>query len=503
MKKHLAAIDLGSNSFHLQVGRVEGEQIFYLDAYKESVRLAGGLTAQGGLDAASQRRALECLARMGERLRGMALETVRAVGTNTLRVARNADAFLAKAQAALGFPIEVVAGREEARLIYLGVAHSLAYSDAPRLVVDIGGGSTECIIGRGYEPLERESTRMGCVVYSQRFFADGALTKTAFKAAITAAEAELAPVAAQFQRGRWQQAIGSSGTARALGEILRQNGQSDGAITREGLKELRARCVALGSLGALELPGLKEDRRPVIVGGLAVMSALFEAFAIERMEVAQGAMREGILWDLLGRGHRADMRDVTVHQFMQRYHADLAQAARVERTALRLLADSEGLGKGRVPLTAERHLLMWAARLHEIGLSIAHSGQHKHAAYILANADMPGFSRQDQQALARVVRCSRGGIDKAQNVLALDAHDPLWRPILALRLAVLLHQNRTGRGGGEAILNCKNGACVLQVQRDLSSRPYTRAALAGELADWQQVQADWRLHRISYTNPNP
>jgi exopolyphosphatase/guanosine-5'-triphosphate,3'-diphosphate pyrophosphatase len=301
----LAAIDLGSNSFHLQVGRVEGDQLFYLDAIKEPVRLAGGLNANKRLDGASQRRALNCLARFGERLQGMPAGAVRAVGTSALRVAKNAPQFLDKARAALGFEIEIVAGREEARLIYLGVSHSLPLDPEPRLVVDIGGGSTECIIGTGYEPQDRESLRMGCVVFSNRFFAHGLVDKTAMKAAEIAARIETRIVAGPvFGKGAWVEAVGSSGTARALGDICRLNGHShsDGAITLDGLRWLRERLIKTGNVSHLDLPGLKPDRRPVIGGGLAIMLAIFEELGVESMTVAQGAMREGILWDLLGRG---------------------------------------------------------------------------------------------------------------------------------------------------------------------------------------------------------
>jgi exopolyphosphatase/guanosine-5'-triphosphate,3'-diphosphate pyrophosphatase len=277
----LAAIDLGSNSFHLQVGRVEGEQLFYLDSLKESVRLAAGLTAQKKLDAAAQKRALNCLARFGERIKGMPGEAVRAVGTSALRVAKNAPAFLDKAREALGFDIEIVAGREEARLIYLGVAHSLPLTQTSRLVVDIGGGSTECILGKGYEPQERESLRMGCVGYTKLFFSDGRLPKTAFQEAETMARVEIQTVASAFRAGAWEEAVGSSGTAKALGEICMQNGYSDGAITLDGLRWMREQLIKAGSLERVELDGLKSDRRPVIAGGLAVMLALFQELGIE------------------------------------------------------------------------------------------------------------------------------------------------------------------------------------------------------------------------------
>ncbi len=488
----LAAIDLGSNSFHLQVGRVDGEQLFYLDAHKESVRLAGGLTAAKKLDAASQNRALACLSRFGERLKGMPPGAVRAVGTSALRVAKNAPAFLERAKAALGFDIDIVAGREEARLIYLGVSHSLPLSSEPQLVVDIGGGSTECILGTGYEAHDRESLRMGCVVFSNRFFAQGLLDKAAMKAAVTAARVEVQPVAHEFQRGLWKQAVGSSGSARAMGEILFQNGLSDGQITADGLKWLRERLVKAGDLNRLELPGLKPDRRPVLAGGVAIMSGLFQELGIEQMTAAQGAMREGILWDLLGRVHNHDIRDITITQFMRRYHVDTVQAQRVERLASRFLMQ---LTAGDADDSGERvRWLIWAARLHEIGINIAHSSFHKHGAYILDNADMPGFARRDQSRLAKLVRASRGGLDK----LGYAADDDLWPLILCLRLAVLFSVSRADQTLPEMTLkDTGNGACQLALPRAwLAANTLTQAALAGELTAWQTVQPDVRLVEI-------
>lgn len=481
----LAAIDLGSNSFHLQVGRVEGEQLFYLDAIKESVRLAGGLNANKRLDGASQRRALNCLARFGERLRGMPPEAVRAVGTSALRVAKNAPEFLEKARAALGFEIEIVAGREEARLIYLGVSHSLPLEAQPRLVVDIGGGSTECIIGRGYEAQDRESLRMGCVVFSKRFFDAGVIDKTSFRAAEIAARIETRSAAGSaFSRGAWSQAVGSSGTARALGEICQANGLSDGAITRDGLTWLRDHLFKAGSVEALrDLPGLKADRRPVIAGGLAIMRGVFEELGIETMTVAQGAMREGILWDLLGRVHDRDMRDVTVTQFQRRYQVDMAQARRVEEMGLALLR-----GISDEPVALRR--LAWAARLHEIGISIAHSGFHKHGAYILENADMPGFSRHDQLGLALLVRAGRGGLDKlGYEVPAAD-----WPLVLCLRLAQMFNMSRNDSSLPRMSLTCTQGACRLAIAGDyLKDNPLTRTALEDEVRAWARAGAEQRL----------
>jgi len=485
----LAAIDLGSNSFHLQVGRVEGDQLFYLDAIKEPVRLAGGLNANKRLDGASQRRALNCLARFGERLQGMPAGAVRAVGTSALRVAKNAPEFLDKARAALGFEIEIVAGREEARLIYLGVSHSLPLDPEPRLVVDIGGGSTECIIGTGYEPQDRESLRMGCVVFSNRFFANGLIDKTAMKAAEIAARIETRIVAGPvFGKGAWVEAVGSSGTARALGDICRLNGHShsDGAITLDGLRWLRERLIKTGNVSQLDLPGLKPDRRPVIAGGLAIMLAIFEELGVESMTVAQGAMREGILWDLLGRVHDRDMRDVTVSQFQRRYQVDMAQARRVESLALELFRKMN-------PSVAAAQRLAWAARLHEIGISIAHSSFHKHGAYILENADMPGFSRRDQAYIALLVRAVRGGLDK----LGLSPAAADWPLILCLRLGVLFNMSRSDAVMPAMSLHCESGLFRLSLPAAwLKENPLTRAALDDEVGEWGKAAAGMSLELV-------
>src|SRR5688500_3112278 len=330
----LAAVDLGSNSFHLQVARVVADQLYPLDALREPIRLGAGLTRDKRLDEGSQERALECLKRFGERLRGFDPHAVRAVGTNTLRVAKNAPAFLKHAQTALGFPIEVVAGREEARLIYLGVSHSMPASKDKRLVVDIGGGSTEFIIGRGFKPLKLESIYMGCVSYSLKYFPDGRITKAAMKQAELAARIELQTIIAEFAKGKWQHAVGSSGSARALAEILHMNGYAEGGITAEGLDRLRSAMIKAGDLGRLGLEGLRTDRIPVLPGGLAIMSAALSELGIESMTVAAGSMRQGILYDMLGRFQHNDMRDVTVSQFMQRYHVDSKQARRVANLAL-------------------------------------------------------------------------------------------------------------------------------------------------------------------------
>jgi len=480
----LAAVDLGSNSFRLEIARVAGDQLYPLDSLKETVRLAGGLTDDKLLDEAAQVRALDCLQRFGERLRGLSPEAIRCVGTSALRVAKNAALFIPKAEQALGHPIEIVAGREEARLIYLGVAHSLPSSPDKRLVVDIGGGSTEFIIGHGLKPHERESLHMGCVNFSRRFFAGGVIDKAALKAAEIAARVEVERIEREFSRGNWQQAVGSSGTARALREILELNGWSARGITADGLAQLRTQLIKAGNIDMLELAGLSRDRRPVIAGGFAIMAGLFAELGIEQMDVAETAMREGILYDLLGRFHKQDMREVTVDEFTRRYHIDSQQAARVKQVAVKLLA-AAGMGTEN-----DERFLDWAARLHEIGLSVSHGGYHRHSGYILGNADMPGFSRSDQARLALLARAQRGALIKlpesGADVVALSDNDRLL--VWLLRQAVILCRNRADPRLPEVKVEANGKRFRLILPEGwLERRPLTRRALEEEAAHWHAV----------------
>src|SRR5258707_832412 len=423
----LAAVDLGSNSFHLQVGRVVDDQIYPLDALREVVRLGAGLTADKRIDRATQARALEALARIGERLRGLPRGAVRAVGTNTLRVAKNSPQFLREARAALGFPIEVISGREEARLIYLGVAHALPSVQHRRLVVDVGGGSTEFVIGTGLEPQLMESLYMGCVSYSLKYFPDGKIEKSRMKAAELAARQELAGIVRSYRGAGWDEAGGSSGTARSMENILRENEFAEEGITREGLEKLRSLLIKGERADPDRIAGLRPNRAPVLPGGVAIMSAVFDELGIDAMKISEGALRHGVLYDLLGRVRHRDMREATVAQFMRRYHIGAAQAERIRNLSW-LIYDALSPGTERED-DADRTMLDWAARLAETGLSIAHAQYHKHSAYVLSNADMPGFSRMEQARLARIVLAHRGKLSKVQDA-GLEAAD--WKLVFAL-----------------------------------------------------------------------
>ncbi|MEY3013067.1 MAG: hypothetical protein RIT45_1802 [Pseudomonadota bacterium] len=401
----LAAVDLGSNSFHMVVARRVGDELQLIDRLREPVRLAAALDSRGRLSREGTERALACASRFGQRLRDADPSHVRAVGTATLRKARHPANFQDRIREALGHEVEIVSGREEARLVFLGVAHAVADPGGARLVVDIGGASTECVLGEGFESLLAESVTMGCVSWTRDFFPDGRVDRTRMREARLRAAQKLEPIARPFRTHGWTQALGSSGTIRAIAAIVRAAGWAEGAITADALRRLRRALYAAGSVERADLPGVEPDRAPVLPGGVAVLSALFDSLGIERLEPAPAALREGLLWDMLGRIDHVDVRDRTINRMRERFVIDVEHARRVEHTALDLLAQvapSLGLG-GPFPRT----LLSWAAQLHEAGLAIAYSSHHRHGAYLIEHSDMPGFSRSDQRALASMVGAYR------------------------------------------------------------------------------------------------
>jgi exopolyphosphatase/guanosine-5'-triphosphate,3'-diphosphate pyrophosphatase len=479
----LGAVDLGSNSFHLAIGRVVDDQIYPLDSLKETVRLATGLTAEKHLDEKAQERAIAALKRFSERLAGMPRAAVRAVGTNALRVAKNAGPFLRRAEATLGFPIEVIPGREEARLIYLGVVHSLPMASHNRLVVDIGGGSTEFIVGNKLRPKAMESLYMGCVSYTARFFPEGRIDKKSMKQAELTAREQVQAIASRYEKLGWREAVGSSGTARSIAEVLGKNVEAGPGITAAGLAWLREQLIAAGDFRKLAIPGLREDRIPVVAGGVAIMSAVFDELALHRMTVAEGALRDGVLWDLLGRVHHRDIRDVTVDQFARRYHVDAAQAQRVGALAQALRAELVESGDDLEEL---REFLDWGARLHEIGITIAQGAYHKHSAYILANADMPGFSRQEQGWLSNLVLAQRGKLSKMR--AAFDDDPRLAALAFCLRLGVIFCRSRRTLKPPRLKVMRKAGGFHLEVDgRWLADQTLIAHTLEGEREQWHSV----------------
>ncbi|MEQ4573389.1 exopolyphosphatase [[Pseudomonas] boreopolis] len=477
----LAAIDLGSNSFHMVIARYLLGQLRVVDRLRETVRLAEGLDGKGGLSNEARQRALECLARFGQRLRGVPPTHVRALATNTVRQLRSPQTFLMPAETALGHAIEVVSGREEARLIYLGVAHAQPPKpDQRRLVIDIGGGSTEFIIGRGFQTLERESLQAGCIASTRRFFPGGKLSRKKWKDALTEIGAEFQQFASLYRTIGWHEAVGSSGTHKAIGEICAAMKLTKGAITAAALPVVRDELLKAKRIEDIQLPGLSSERRPIIAGGILVLEAAFQALGLERLMVSKAAMREGILYDMLGRGSADDSRDGSVAALVQRYGIDENQAERVAATARRLF---EQVAEAWALDADDARMLDWAARLHELGLMIAHSQYHVHGSYVLENSDIAGFSRQEQQVLAALVRTHRRNVPKnAFDALPDRLLQSAKRKAALLRLAVLLHRAHEPDPIPKLELQALGDQLSLVLSRSwVGSRPLLRADLLGEV----------------------
>ncbi len=476
----LAAVDLGSNSFHMVVARHSHGQLVILDRLREMVRLAAGLSDSGRLDDAAAERALRCLERFGQRLRAMHANSVRVVGTDALRQAKRKRWFLERARAALGHPIEIISGLEEARLIYSGVVHTSPMNPDKRLVIDIGGGSTEVVIGEGFNPLLLESLSVGCVGLSAICFDDGRISEKRFERARTAVRLELEPLQEAYRKLGWLQAFGSSGTVRVIGDVVRRLHPDAPHITLSNLRSVYDRVIAAGHVDELDLPDVDAERAPVFPAGLAILLEIVESFGVDRVRVAEGAMREGLLYDLMGRFTDEDARVRTVRAMEKRYHVDGLQADRVEATTVQLLEQVESEWGLEDPLAES--VLRWAARLHETGLDIAHSKYQRHGAYLLQHADMPGFPREEQLLLSSLV----GGHRRQLSFESLEDLLPPWDRraeflIVLLRLAVLLHRGRSPQPLPDVKLNVKGRTVNLELpQRWMKDHPLTLEDLEQE-----------------------
>ncbi len=489
----LAAVDLGSNSFHMVIARVQGDVPVTLDRLREQVQLAAGLNSRSKqgrrISPEAWERSMACLERFGQRLRNMAHVRVRAVGTNTLRVASNGAEFRAEAEEALGYPIEVISGNEEARLIYLGVAHTVSDDSASRLVVDIGGGSTECIVGQRFEARATHSFYMGCVQFTSRFFADGKITNRRMSDAVLTAQQELYACVQEYREAGWTEAVGASGTIRAVAAVAAANGWCEEGVSYKAVKRLRKELVAAGNAEAVAtLPGMKASRANIIAGGTAILQACFESLEIETMSVAKGALREGVLYDLLGRLQHEDVRERTIVTFQERYHVDRGQAERVERTASKLL---QIVAKDwEVDEEKASPFLLWAARLHEIGLTVSYNRHHRHGAYLIENADMPGFSRDDQQLLALLVSAHRRRVraDRFEQLRHKGRRMLAAQLVLILRAAVLLNRGRSAEALPPLAGHAQLGTLTITLPRSwLDAHPLADADLAGETAALQEL----------------
>ncbi|MEZ6934094.1 exopolyphosphatase [Aeromonas sp. S19(2024)] len=435
-----AAVDLGSNSFHMVIARLTEGRMQIIDRIKERVRLAEGMDEQRRMSPEAMARGLDCLALFAERLTNIKPDQIRIAGTYTLRRASNARDFVHEAAKVLNHPIEIISGQEEARLIYQGVAHT-QHIEGQVLVVDIGGGSTELIIGEGFEHKALTSRKMGCVSFTQSFFGNGKLGEKAFNAAVLEAQHQLAPIINQYRKLGWQSCLGSSGSIRTVRDVLQGEEWTDGAITLAGLERLKEEMLKHKRVDQLKLAGLTEERQGVFAAAVAILLGLFTSLPIERMEYSDGALREGLLYEFEERLQHHDIRERTALALSTHYRIDKRQATRVESSVLSLFDVLSG--PWEMPEEPYRAILGWAARLHEIGLAINYSGIHKHSAYILQNTDLPGFNQDDQALLAALVRFHRKGL-KLSELPALPNHDEqtVLRCIRILRLAVAAHHRR-------------------------------------------------------------
>ena len=442
-----AAVDLGSNSFRLHIAQHDGQTMRVVKSAREPIRLGAGLDANGNLTEAAMQAAVECLGRFKTVLAAYPLSAVRVVATNTVRIAGNAAAFVPVAEKAIGYPIEIISGEEEGRLIYMGVASTVSTPGERRLVLDIGGGSTELILGAGQEIEQVESFSIGTVPVSRDFFIGGRIDAAAFDAAIVSTRSLFEDAAPLFRPERWSVAYGSSGTLRAIGDAIAKNGIGDGTLTSASLEALRRRLIGFGNVEKIVLTGMKPDRAAVIVGGLSILTGVMQELGIGAMLPIEAGLRMGVLWDLHLRATKRDRREQSVRGFMLRFQADATRAERVAEYAVRLC----GMMKpGDEILT--RHLY-WSGLLHEVGLAVSHSGYHKHSAYLIGNADLPGFTTREQRTMATLILAQKGNLRKIGDALA---EPEFARAVLALRLAVLFSHARLDPEGAHLRLKMKN-----------------------------------------------
>ena len=494
-----AAVDLGSNSFHMLVARREHGELRVLDRIREMVRLGGGLDRKGNLDPEVRQRALACLSRFGQRLRGIPANNLRAVGTQTFRRLKNADEFLLEVESALECPVDIIAGREEARLVYLGVSQWVADQHEKQLVMDIGGGSTELVIGKGVDPIELESLQFGCVSVTNRFFKNGKITARALKKAQRAVAAELQEIQTVYRNTGWQVAVGSSGTFRSAAAMCEANGWSKKGVSSEALAQLKQKALSFKTIAEIDIDGLSERRKPVFIGGLAIMLACFKALSIDEMLVSPYALREGLLQDLLGRLEHRDPRDKAVKALMSRFAVDPAQVARVQKTALGIFDQLSG---ENALDDSHRAMLDWATGMHEIGLSLSHASYQKHSAYLVEASDMAGFSRQEQLFLAALVGFQRREIPMDYSTrLPARLHRALSITLLCMRLAWIFCRTRED----EAIPDFSITLDVARVRLTLSSNWMENHPLTVEDLEYEEgaLQTIGLQLAIDYSDHEP
>ncbi len=483
----LAAVDLGSNSFRVEIGRVIDNRITTQNYWKETIRLAAGFDENGALTEEVIERAVACLARFNERIGGLPPSRVRAVGTQAFREATNSADFLARAEAALGYPIDILSGHEEARLVFKGCVNSLPASTGRRLVVDIGGASTEFVIGQGLQANRFESFHVGCVNTSLRFFKDGVISEERLQKAIVACAAEFEEAITAFGPGEYDEAYGSAGTFGAVADLCRELwGTTE--VTWDHLQNIRRQLLKFKNTSDVCFPGLKPDRKEVIAGGIAVLIAVFSSLKIKSMKVAPGALRVGLLYDVLGRVENRDTRCASVDALLASTRVSTEQAALVSRLTGELISVLE-------PDISEENKkrLLWAAKLHEVGTMISTSKYHRHSEYIVRHADLPGFSTEEQLLLSAYVLGHRGGLGKLEG--RLNDTRFLTR-LLALRLAVIFAHARADVKLPAISAKGTLPGLTLRVDKHwLEDHPLTDYLLDEEVEYWTKVNVHLRIDR--------
>ncbi|MDU6925960.1 exopolyphosphatase [Franconibacter helveticus 513] len=491
--QEFAAVDLGSNSFHMVIARVVDGAMQIIGRLKQRVHLADGLDANNMLTEEAMERGLACLSLFAERLQGFSPANVCIVGTHTLRQATNAPEFLKRAEQVIPYPIEIISGNEEARLIFMGVEHTQP-ERGRKLVIDIGGGSTELVIGEDFEPQLVESRRMGCVSFAQHFFANGEITPDNFRRARLAAVQKLESLAWQYRLHGWSVALGASGTIKAAHEVLLAMGEKDGLITADRLDKLRDEVLNYKSFTSLTLPGLSEERKAVFVPGLAILCGVFDALAIRELRLSDGALREGVLYEMEGRFRHQDIRSRTAQSLANQYHIDREQAKRVLDTTTQMY-DQWQAQNPKLANPQLAALMKWATMLHEVGLTINHSGMHRHSAYILQHSDLPGFTQEQQALMATLVRYHRKAIKLDELPRFTLFKKKQYLPLIQLlRLGVLLNNQRQATTTPPTlVLETDDNHWTLRFPHDwFSQNALVMLDLEREQQYWQDVTG-WRL----------
>jgi len=493
----VAAVDLGSNSFHMIIASLEENgSLKVIDRIKEMVRLGAGLNEKHYLDEETQQRALDCLSRFSQRLQNINEKDIRITGTNTLRIAKNSNKFIKKARRVLNHKIEIISGVEEARLVYHGAVYSLAELGSQRLVVDIGGGSTEIIIGKDNKPIKLESLEMGCVSVTKKFFSDGIISQSRLKEAEIFARQEIENVRYEYIKTGWEQCVGTSGSIRSISKVLLTNNITDGTITDKGLKILLEKLLDFKSTNKIKLAGLSSDRQAVFIGGLVVLTATFKALKLKEMIASDGALREGLMLDIVGRIKHEDIREISVAQLATRYAIRQQHADNVNLSCEHLY--SELCKPWSLNDDNQKIILYWAARLHEMGLAISHSSYHKHSAYLACHSDMPGFSIQEQLLLSQLIRYHRQKIILSE----IESHSANYRKklirlIIILRIAVILNRSIPEYQNPDYKIKIKNNTLKLEFPKHwFDENPLTIADLQSEVEYLSSIGFELKIKHL-------